>query len=223
MAAIHQRLRSCTSRTAASRFASTVRVDQAERLVDEPAADALLEAARQGAGDLGVAARRERRRARPGAGAGDEPRRRVVARQLAEEADETAGEAEGVAGLGQPVGGVAAELHPAQPVLERGGVEEVRLEEAADVAGGAGLVRRQERGVRDRQAERAAEQRLDREPVGEAADHAGLGHRLHEPGPARLGAEEVGGEEDRDEGEQRAGREAAGAREGVEVSHRPRR
>jgi hypothetical protein len=64
-----------------------------------------------------------------------------------------------------------------------------------------------------------AEEGGDGEPVGEAADHPGLGHRLDErEGVAiRSGVSggDVGGDEDGDEGEKDAGREAPGAGEGA--------
>ena len=47
------------------------------------------------------------------------------------------------------------------------------------------LVARDDRGVRDRQAERVAEQRGDREPVGEAADQPRLGEGADEA-PGRM-------------------------------------
>ena len=46
------------------------------------------------------------------------------------------------------------------------------------------FLRRDDRGVRDRQPERAAEQRRHREPVGQRADHAGLGHGADVADPA---------------------------------------
>ena len=66
--------------------------------------------------------------------------------------------------------------------------QEILLEEVGERFADAVLVARDDRGVRDRQAERMAEQRGDREPVGEAADHRRLGERLHvgEPGIVRL-------------------------------------
>ncbi len=53
---------------------------------------------------------------------------------------------------------------------------------AADVV----LARRDDRRVRDRQAQRPPEQRHDREPVGEAADQRGFGERPRGAGPTVL-------------------------------------
>ena len=45
------------------------------------------------------------------------------------------------------------------------------------------LLARDDGGVRDRQAERVAEQRGDREPVGDAADEPGLGGGFQQAAP----------------------------------------
>ena len=96
----------------------------------------------------------------------------------------------------QPFGDAPARLDLAQPVGQGLGVEEMRLEEAPDGLCRARLVARQKRGMGDRQTQRMAEQRLDREPVGQAADNARLGHR---PDKVHRGAVagEMRGEEDR--------------------------
>ena len=58
--------------------------------------------------------------------------------------------------------------------------QEILLEEVGERLADAVLVARDDRGVRDRQAERMAEERGDREPVGKAADHRRFGERLHD-------------------------------------------
>ena len=60
--------------------------------------------------------------------------------------------------------------------------EDVVGDEAAERPAEPRLLRRDDGGVRDRQAERMAEQRGDREPVGDAADEPGLGRGLQQVG-----------------------------------------
>ena len=67
------------------------------------------------------------------------------------------------------------------------GIRKLSRRKRGEGVADAVLVARDDRGVRDRQAERVAEQRGDREPVGEAADHGRLGECLD---PAERG---VGG------------------------------
>ncbi len=83
--------------------------------------------------------------------------------------------------------------------------QEILLEEVGQRLADPVLVARDDRGVRDRQAERVAEQRRDREPVGKAADHRRFGERLDvaEPGIVRL--ERAGGGEHRGHHDQQAG------------------
>jgi hypothetical protein len=71
---------------------------------------------------------------------------------------------------------------------EHGGGEEVVLQEVAEDAADAVLLRRDDGGVRDRQAQRPAEQRGDGEPVGDASHQRGLGGGTHhgEPGVRRF-------------------------------------
>ena len=59
------------------------------------------------------------------------------------------------------------------------GIRKFSLEEVGERLADPVLVARDDRGVRDRQAERMAEQRGDREPVGKAADHRRFGEGLH--------------------------------------------
>ena len=78
----------------------------------------------------------------------------------------------------------AGEVDMAHPPRHHRRDEEILLEEIGQRLADAILVARDDRGVRDRQAERVAEQRGDREPVGQPADHPRLGERLdpREPG-----------------------------------------
>ena len=66
---------------------------------------------------------------------------------------------------------------PCEPLGEHLAGEEVALHELAEAAPDLVLALRDDRRVRDRQAERVAEQRGDGEPVGERADHRRLGGR----------------------------------------------
>ena len=61
-------------------------------------------------------------------------------------------------------------------------------------------VRRHERGVRNGQTERVAEQRGDGKPVSETADHAGLGEREEQTTPPMV-TERKGDDGERDGGE----------------------
>ena len=59
------------------------------------------------------------------------------------------------------------------------GDQEILLQEIRQRFADAVLVARDDRGVRDGEAERVAEQGRHREPVGKAADHRGFGERFH--------------------------------------------
>ena len=72
------------------------------------------------------------------------------------------------------------------------GVRKLSLQEIGERVADPVLVARDDRGVRDRQAERVAEQGGDREPVGDAADQAGLGEGAHEA-PGGMEVVEAGG------------------------------
>ena len=80
------------------------------------------------------------------------------------------------------------------------GGEHVGGDEAAEGGAETLLLVRDDGGVRDRDAERMAEQRGDREPVGDAADEAGLGGGLEQVGGGRGGqgvaAQGEGGHQD---------------------------
>jgi hypothetical protein len=83
--------------------------------------------------------------------------------------------------------------------------EKIFLEEIRKRLADTILVAGDDRRMRDRQAERVAEQSRDREPVGEAADHRGFRECLHisEARPQML--EGAGGNEDRRHHQQQAG------------------
>ena len=80
-----------------------------------------------------------------------------------------------LARLGEEVARRAREVHLAHPPRDHRRGEEVVAQEARHRVGDAVLLLGDDRGVRDRDAERVAEQRGDREPVGQAADHRRLG------------------------------------------------
>ena len=92
-------------------------------------------------------------------------------------------------------------------VLDHVARQEVPLHERAERAADAILLRRHDRRVRNRNAERMAEERRDREPVGEPADHRRFHRRAHdaEPRLARL-------ERARDDEQHRGARRAAASR-----------
>ena len=95
----------------------------------------------------------------------------------------------------------------AHPPRDHRGDQEILLEEAGERLADAVLVARDDRGVRDRQAERMAEQGGHREPVGEAADHRRLGERLDIAERGICVLEARGREEDRGHHHQQAGRD----------------
>ena len=78
------------------------------------------------------------------------------------------------------------------------GARKFDLDEAAEIVGDAALVRRDDRGVRDGQAERPPEQRHHRVPVGDAADGGGLGEGGDEAEPRPAGFPRLGGGKDGD-------------------------
>ena len=97
--------------------------------------------------------------------------------------------------VAQPVGDERAEIDLPQFGFDRGGFEEMHLDEFAELVGDALLVALDDCGVRDRQPQRPFEQRHHGVPVGEAADGGGLGkgrdeaeRRMHRQ--QRLRAEE---------------------------------
>ncbi len=88
----------------------------------------------------------------------------------------------------QPAGERGGDVQPLHPPRHHRGRQEIILEERRQRVADAVLVFGHDRGVRDRQPERAAEQRGDREPVGEAADQRRLGEsaQVAEAGHLRI-------------------------------------
>jgi hypothetical protein len=77
--------------------------------------------------------------------------------------------------VAQPGRHLGGEVDLAELRLDRLGSQEIGLDEGAEIVGDALVVARDDGGVRDRQAERPAEQRHHRVPVREAADRRGRG------------------------------------------------
>ena len=121
------------------------------------------------------------------------------------------GEAGGVGPVGQPGGQAGDQASGAYPLGQDVGVEEVLLHELAEGGGELVLALDDQRGVRYRQAQGAAEQGRHREPVRDAADHGGLGAGLHvaEEGPVDAGHGH-GHEQHRDPGQESGGPPARG-------------
>ncbi len=82
--------------------------------------------------------------------------------------------------VAQPVGDERAEIDLPQLGLDRAGLEEMHLDELAELVGDALLIALDDRGMRDRQAQRPLEQRHHRVPVSEPADGCSLRERRHE-------------------------------------------
>ena len=101
----------------------------------------------------------------------------------------TTGEAGSVGLVGQPGGQAGNQADGANPFGENVGVEEVLLHELAKSGGELVLPLDDQRGMRDRQAQRTAEQGRHREPVCNATDHGGLGAGLHVTGEGPVGAD----------------------------------
>ena len=107
----------------------------------------------------------------------------------------------------QKTSGRARDVEALHPPRDHRGDQEILLEEAGERFADAVLVARNDRGVRDRQAERMAEQGGHREPVGEAADHRCLRERLHIAKRGISVLECARREEDRGHHDQQAGRD----------------
>src|SRR5699024_2889340 len=89
------------------------------------------------------------------------------------------------------------------------GVEEVRGHEGREARAERVLLARNDRGVRDRQAQGMAEERGDGEPVGDRTDHGGLGGSRDESPGAGVVGEDVGGQEDERGEDEQGQRECA--------------
>ena len=120
-----------------------------------------------------------------------------------------AGEAGRVGRLGQPGRQAGDEASGTDPFGQDVRVEEVLLDELAERGGELALALDDQRGVRDRQAQRTAEQGRDREPVGDAADHGRLGAGLYVAEEGPVGAGRGHGQEQRRRSHQEGGGPAA--------------
>ena len=76
--------------------------------------------------------------------------------------------------VAQPVRDEGGEIDLAQLGFDGGGFEKMHLDEFAELVGDAVLVALDDRGMRNRQSQRPAEQRHYRVPVGEPADGRGF-------------------------------------------------
>ncbi len=127
----------------------------------------------------------------PGQFGGEHPLDILVAQRLGHRDDQArgvAGEPGRVGRLGQPAAQARNEARRTDPLGQHLGVEEVLLDELAQGGGELVLALDQQRGMRDRQPQRAAEQRRHREPVGHPADHGRLGPGLHVAEQSPVGA-----------------------------------
>ena len=91
-----------------------------------------------------------------------------------------------VPGVGEPGAGPPGDAHGGDAAADDVGREEVRRDEILQRPAEGVLAGRDERGVRDRQPERAAEERGHGEPVGCGADHGRLAGGVDEADPAGL-------------------------------------
>jgi len=108
-----------------------------------------------------------------------------------------AGQSPAVLGAGQPLRAALSELHGRELAGHHFAREEVALHEVAERGADAVLARRHDGRVRNGDAERMAEERRHREPVGNAAHHGGLGEgaQVAQPWIARF--EQAGHDEHR--------------------------
>ncbi len=109
---------------------------------------------------------------------------------------------------GEEIAEPAGHVDRGQLLLDDGPGQEVLLHERAEAGADLVLLARDDRGVRDRQPHRVPEQCGDGEPVGQCADHRGLGGGPHvaHPGACVL-PEEDAGEEHRGGDAEQAGRQ----------------
>ena len=96
--------------------------------------------------------------------------------------------------LRQPVAQARGRVEDLQLGQQRLRLEEVVAHEQRQAVGDARLAARDDGGMRDRQVQRAAEQRHHREPVGQCADHGRLAERA-DPRPGAVPAIEVAEDE----------------------------
>ena len=98
---------------------------------------------------------------------------------VAQSGGEVRCEALGMARLCKPRGETRRRIELRQLGEHLFGAEKVRADEGREVLADPVLVARDDRRVRDRQSERVAEERHDREPVRDRADHRGLRECRH--------------------------------------------
>ena len=105
-----------------------------------------------------------------------------------ERVGDTVAGAMGVHGIGQPRPEAMGHVQALEPIDDDVVVEELALHELPEAAADLVLPVRDDRGVRDRNPERMAEQRGDREPVGQRTDHGRFRERPYvaHPGPPVL-------------------------------------
>ena len=121
--------------------------------------------------------------------------------------------------VGQPVAQAARRIELGQAQHERGRLEEVVAHEMRQAVGDALLAARQDGRVRQRQAQRAPEQRDHGEPVGDRAHGRGFAERL-QPAPAALPALPGGQRQAGQRGRQQAGGDPFHALEGGDAGVR---
>jgi len=109
--------------------------------------------------------------------------------------------------LGKP----AEDIDLDEPLMRYPDVQKVVGDETAERGPDALPVARNDGRVRDRNAERMAEQGDDREPVGAGADHAGFRERSHVRQPRPVESGERGRDEHHDHQCQQRGRDDAHA------------
>ncbi len=115
--------------------------------------------------------------------------------------------------VAQPVGDEGAEIDLAQFRFDRAGCEKMHLDEFAERVRDAMLVALDDRGMRDRQPERAPEQRDHGVPVGDTADGGGLGEGRDEAEGRMHVEQRLGGHKQRQRCDQHQGREQLDALE----------
>ena len=111
----------------------------------------------------------------------------------------------GIGRLGEPPRERAHHIDARQSFVHHRGSKEIVGDETAERLADPLLVVRDDRRMRNRQAERMAEQSDDREPVGAGADHAGFGKSPQIGQPRPFDLDDVGRDEDRGHQRQQSG------------------
>ena len=118
-----------------------------------------------------------------------------------------------VGGVGEPLTRAGRDPTRADAVDDGVRRQEVVLHELAERAAELILALGDDGGVRDREAEWVTEESGNGEPVGEAADHRGLGRGAHETEPSPIAVAQKAEQEHRGRGEEQAGGPALGDRQ----------